>query len=266
MVVISVTDEPASLVGPWIAKHGVTHPVVCLPNGDLEEVIGVSGFPTSAVFLGMEMTWTGRPSASGSPLSAAKKKGRKDSLYPKKLAKIVKSMNARESAKALKMLRAAKPKLKGRDADWAERLDTFMLSTSELDFAAATAAIEEGYWFKGTELMTPYLAKDSLFPGAETAQEQLTELSERPLYSKEILGGKLFLEAKKLAEAQEYSDAVKAYKSILKKCGEAEISKHARSAGQALIDAGQPGYKPSCERCRKRKQGACEKHAEEMKL
>lgn len=81
-----------------------------------------------------------------------------------------------------------------------------------------------------------------------------------------MLGGKLYLEAKEHAEAQEYSDAVKVYKSIIKKCGEAEISKHARTAGQALIDGGMPGYKPSCERCRGKKNGACSKHAEKMKL
>jgi len=90
MVVINVTDEPASLVGPWNAKHGVTHPVVCLPDGKLEGVIGVAGFPTAAVFLGTDMRWKGSAGGSGSALSAAKKEGRKGSIYPKKLTKIVK--------------------------------------------------------------------------------------------------------------------------------------------------------------------------------
>ncbi len=266
MVVISVTDEPASLVGPWIEKNGVTHPVVCLPDGKLEDVIGVQGFPTAAVFLGEDMTWTGSAGSDGSALGKAKKAGRKDSIYPKKLSKVVKAMNERQPAKALKTLRATKSKLKERDADWAERLDKFLLETSEKDFAAATKAIEAGYWYDAVELASPYLGKDSLFPGAEAAQMQLTKLEAEPLYDKEITGGKLFLEAQALGEAEEYTDAVKAYKSVYKKCAGTKIAEHARAAAKALVDAGKPGYKPTCDNCRKKKGSACPKHKENVKL
>ncbi len=266
MVVISVTDEPASLVGPWIAKNNVTHPVVCLPDGKLEQVIGVKAFPTAAVFLGMELQWTGSAGGAGSALSTAQKAGRKDSLYPKALSKVIKSMNDGDAVKALKLLRAGMPKYKEGDADWAKRLDTFLLEKSVTDVAAGTAAIESGFWHNGVELMMPYLGKDSLFPVAEEAQATLDKLETEELFAKEIQGGKLYLEAKKLEEEQEYTDAVKVYSTIIKKCDDAKIAGHARTAGQALIDARRPGYKSSCEKCQKGKGTACEKHHEDVKL
>lgn len=76
----------------------------------------------------------------------------------------------------------------------------------------------------------------------------------------------MYSKAADLAEAYEYVDAVKTYKSILKKCKDTKIAEHARTAAKALIDAGKPGYKPSCENCRKKKGSACPKHAEKMKL
>ena len=244
----------------------MTHPVVILPDGKLEKVIGVTGFPTTAVFLGTEMQWKGSPSASGSPLSSAQKEGRTDSLYPKKLSKIVKAMNDGDSAKALEMLRKGKAKFKDNDADWAERLDKFLIETSEKDFRAATAAIEQGYWHKGVQLATPYLGKDSLFPGAADAQAMLDKLEDEKLFSKEITGGELYQEAKALEDAKEYLDAVKTYKSILKKCGDTKIAEHALKAAQGLIDARKPGYKAQCPKCQANKGAACEKHLEEVKL
>jgi hypothetical protein len=261
-----VTDEPASLVAPWIAKHGVTHPVVILPDGALEAVIGVTGFPTSAVFLGMEMQWKGHPSGSGSALSSAQKDGKKGSLYPKKLSKIIKAMNEGDSAKALGMLRAGMAKFKDRDADWAKRLDAFLIETSEKDFLAANKAIELGYWHEGVELASKYLGKDSLFPGAVEAQAILDKLEDEKLYKKEIAGGKLYLEAKALADDGEYLEAVKGYKAILKKCGDTNIANHARAAAQGLIDGRKPGYKAQCPKCRANKGAACEKHLEKVKL
>ena len=261
-----MTDEPAELVSAWVAKHGVTHPVVILPDGKLEKVIGVTGFPTAAVFLGTQMQWKGSPGSSGSALSSAQKDGKTDSLYPKKLSKIVKAMNDGESAKALEMLRKGKAKFKDNDADWAERLDKFLIETSEKDFLAASAAIEQGFWHKGVMLATPYLGKDSLFPGAADAQAMLDKLGDEKLFSKEITGGKLYQEAKAFEDAKEYLEAVNAYRSVLKKCSDTKIAEHARKAAQVLIDGRKPGYKPQCPKCQANKGAACEKHLEEVKL
>jgi hypothetical protein len=261
-----VTDEPAELVSAWVAKHGVTHPVVILPDGKLEKVIGVTGFPTAAVFLGREMQWKGSAGGSGSALSSAQKAGKTDSLYPKKLSKIVKAMNEGDSAKALAMLRKGKAKFKDNDADWAERLDKFLIETSEKDFLAAAAAIDKGYLYKGVQLASPYLGKDSLFPGAVDAQTMLDKLEDGKLYSKEITGGKLYQEAKAFEDAKEYLEAVKTYKSILKKCGDTQIADHAMTAAKGLISARKPGYKPQCPKCQVNKGAACEKHLEKVKL
>jgi hypothetical protein len=239
---------------------------VILPDGALEGVIGVTGFPTAAVFHGRELQWKGSAGSSGSALGKVQKVGSKSSIYPKKLSKIFKAMDKGDSAKALEMLRSGMEKFEGRDLDWAKRLDTFLIESSERAFKAAEGAIEEGYWFKALGLVQPYLGKDSPFPGAADAALRFEKLEGEELYSKEIAGGKLFAEAKALEGEGLYLEAAKAYKSVLKKCKETKISDHAHKAVQALIDAKKPGFKDGCRKCELNKGAACEKHHVEVKL
>jgi len=265
-VLISVTDEPASLVIPWMQKNEVTHPVVILKDGKLEDAIGVSSFPTSAVYLNFEQQWKGHPAGMGGALGKAQKAGRKGSLYPKKLAKVTKLIDKHEPLKAYQALLKLQPKLTGEDADWAERFQTHLLSMCERDFKAAKTAVETGFWLKAVSLAQPYLGKDTPFPGAPETGKLIFEILERPSYAKEAKGGEMFVEAKQLEGEYAYEDAVTAYKSILKKCPDTEIAKHAKSRAESLIEAGRPGYKSSCQQCVRNRLKACDKHYKQMKV
>ncbi len=265
-MVISVTDEPLELVESWIAEVGATHPIVVMPEGQLEKVIGVEYFPTSAVFYGREMQWKGSAGEAASRLEPVQKMASKEPVYPKKLAKVIKSMKKGMPSNALQDLRKIAGKLEGRDASWAARLDAFLVESSAKAFAASAAAIEAGYWARGVELAQPYLGKSSPFPRAAETQAQLDMLKSEALYSKEMAGGALFQKAQDLEKAQEYLDAFKVYKSILKKSAGCKIAEHAQEAAQRLIEEGKPGFKPSCPNCRRNKGRACSKHLEKVKL
>lgn len=261
-----MTNEPIELVAPWLEAHSVTHPVVILPGGELENVIGVSGFPTSAVFLGKEMQWTGHPAASSSALADAQKGAKKTSVYPQALSKVFKSIKKGSMVKAMLDLQSLQEKLEGEDAAWAGRLEISLMGQCAKAFTSCSQAIEQGFWYKGMELAKPYLGKDSPYSGVAETMALLEGLQSKEFYSKELAGGELFLKAQNFERDKEYSDAVKTYISITKKCADAQIAEHARSAAQQLIDERRPGYKDSCETCHKNKGAACSKHLEKIKL
>lgn len=261
-----MTDEPIELVEPWAKELGATHPIVILPGKELEKVIGVRGFPTSAVFLDKQKVWQGHPSGASGPLEDAHKKARKDSIYPKKLSKVIKSLDKGDKVKALNDLQALKVKLVDGDLAWAGRLETFLLEQSAKDFALSSEWIEKGFWYKGVSLAKPYLGKDSAYPMAAENEQRLLGLEEDPLYKKEMAGGELYAKGQKLETDKAYLDAFKAYKSGIKKAGDAKIAMHCREAAQKLIDDRRPGYKPGCDTCRRNKGAACAKHLEKVKL
>jgi len=253
-------------VEAWIAANNVIHPVVILPDGKLEKVIGVSGFPTSAVFLGKELQWTGHPSSSSGALSGARKEGRTDSVYPKKLGKVIKAWNGGDKTKALQELYKVMPKLEGSDLDWAGRLDGFMKNESAKAFQLSSEAIQDGFWFRGMQLAQPYLGKGSEYPRVVETRAHLAMMQEKPSYSKEIKGGELFRDAQIMERNQEYLEAVKTYKKIMKKSAETAIAGHAEMAAMKLIDAYKPGYKSTCPNCDRKTHAACAKHRENVKL
>ncbi len=261
-----MTDEPIDLVAPWVEKNKVTHPVVILPDGKLEAVIGVKGFPTSAVFMGTEKKWTGHPGSSNGPLNSAAKKARKDAIYPKKLSKVFKLWDQKQPVGALTELKKVMPKLAEGDAAWAQRMEKFMLETCAKDFDAADKAIAEGYWYRGVEIASPYLAKGSVYPAVDEIAAKLATLAEDDLYKAEMAGGKEFAKAEQLVKAMDFIGAVKAYKSAVKKGGDGKIAAHALAAGQELINNRNPGFKPTCPKCKYKKKSACAKHYKEMKM
>jgi len=261
-----VTDEPAELVEQWIADLGVTHPVVILPDKALENVIGVDGFPTSAVFLNKEMVWKGYPGAVGPELDAAHKEGRQDSVYPKKLSKVVKSWNKGDKVKALLDLYKTMPKLEGDDLAWAGRMDTFMKNESAKAFEASAKAFEAGFWFQGVQLAQPYLGKGSEYPRVAETVSHLEMMKGRPGYAKEIKGGYLYQQAMALSAAGEYLDAFKTYKKVMKKSSDTAIAGHAETAARDLMDGYKPGYKSTCPNCDHKTDAACAKHREKVKI
>lgn len=266
LVVISVTDEPIELVEPWIAEVGATHPIVIMPEGQLEKVIGVEYFPTGAVFLDRKLTWKGSAGGTSGPLEAARKDARTDSVIPKKLSKVVKSLNKGDQVKALTDLRKLKPKLEGRDLSWAGNLEEYLLSSCAKSFEKSMEMIEAGFWYEGLAMVEPYLKKGSEYPRLEETRAHLASLEAKPLYKKEIVGGKLYAEGRDLEVQQSYLEAFNAYKSVLKKAPGTQIADHAREAAMRLMEDRRPGYKASCETCRRNKGSACAKHLEKVKL
>ncbi|MDA0666413.1 MAG: hypothetical protein O3A95_07295 [Planctomycetota bacterium] len=266
LVVISVTDEPAELVETWIATNNVTHPVVILADKKLENVIGVAGFPTSAVFLNKVLQWKGHPSEAGGALGAALKEGRSDSVYPKNLSKVIKTWNGGDRTKALSELYKTMPKLEGSDLEWAGRLDGFMKDESAKAFQLSSEAMEAGFWFRGLQLAQPYLGKGSEYPRVDETRSHLALMQENPGYAKEVKGGELYEEAKLLERNMEYSEAVKVYKKIMKKSADTAIAGHAETAAKSLIDGYKPGFSATCPKCDAKSHAACAKHRETVKL
>ena len=261
-----MTDEPLELVEPWIAEVGATHPIVIMPKGQLEKVIGVEYFPTGAVFLDRKLTWKGSAGGTAGPLEAARKKARKDSVYPKKLSKVIKSLNKGDQVKALADLRKLTPKLEGRDLSWADSLEQYLLSSCAKAFEQSMVEIEAGFWHKGQAMVEPYLKKGSLFPRVEETRAYLTSMQEKPLFKKEMMGGELYAEGQDLEVQKSYLEAFNAYKSVLKKAPGTQIAEHARVAAERLMEERRPGYKDSCETCRRNKGSACAKHLAKVKL
>jgi len=266
LVVISVTDEKQELVDQYMKEMKVTHPVVILPDGALEKLIGVSGFPTSAVFSDGELQWKGHPSSSHGAIATAMGSASKGGPYPKKLAKAFKKMDDGDAVAAVAEVQKQMPKLDEKDAAWAGRYVAYLKQQSAMAFEASAGSIEDGYWFRAEQEAAPFLGKESPFARVAEMEAQLAMLKEQGTYKKEISGGKLFAEAKALEGSKEYLDAAKTYRSAMKKGKGTLIGSHAYDAAKALLDGRKPGYKASCPRCDHKNEAACSKHFEEIKL
>ena len=80
------------------------------------------------------------------------------------------------------------------------------------------------------------------------------------------MGGELYAEGQDLEVQKSYLEAFNAYKSVLKKAPGTQIAEHARVAAERLMEERRPGYKDSCETCRRNKGSACAKHLAKVKL
>lgn len=266
LVVISVTDEKQELVDQYMKEMNVTHPVVILPDGALEKVIGVSGFPTSGVFFNNELQWSGHPASAHGAVEDAMSGATKGGPYPKKLSKAFKLMDQGRAVDAMAELEKVTPKLDEKDSAWAERYKNYLMDQGAKAFAAATESIDQGFYYRATQLVEPYFGKESPYDGVAEMEQRMLMLEGEGNYKKEISGGKLYAEAKELESAKEYLDAVKTYRSAMKKGKGAKIELHAYDAARALIEGRKPGYKSTCEKCDYKSQAACAKHFEEVKL
>lgn len=266
LVVISVTDEKVELVDQWMAEMKPTHPVVILPDGALEKVIGVRGFPTAGVFAGGELRWTGHPSSASGAVDEAMKSATKGGPYPKKLAKAFKHMDGGDAVAAWAEVEKVKPKLDEKDAAWAGRYQTYLKDQGVKAFVAAEASIEAGFWYRAEQEAGSFLGKESPYDRAAEMQARFEGLKESKTYRKEISGGKLYAEGRELEGRKEYLEACKAYRSAMKKGKGGLIEQHAYDAARALLDDRKPGYKSTCPKCDHKNTAACSKHFEDLKL
>ena len=262
-----MTDEKVSLVDEFVAKYEVEHPLVILSSSELEDLIGVSGFPTSAVFSGGELAWTGHPSSAGGAIDDALGKADKGSVYPKKLKKVRDAMLDGEQAEALEDLQKMLEKgLDGRDAEWAERLRDYLLETCDKDFAKAKEQLQAGFVYRAYTRVQGYVGKDSPFPQAAEIAPWLAALEEEPLFKKEMAAGELFEDAVALEQAGEYVAAFKTYAKAAKKAEGGRLEQVAKDAAGTLVTDRKTGFKAGCPNCDSGAKSACAKHFEELEL
>jgi hypothetical protein len=266
-VVISVTDEEIGLVNDFIAEFKVSHPVVILKGGALEDLIGVSGFPTSAVFSNGELQWTGHPAESSSAVAKAMKSAKKGSVYPKSLAKARQLIKANQQAAAYADIGKSQAKLTGNDAAWASRVRTWLEEESSAALTGAKAEAETGFLFRALERVKGFGGAESTLPNAAEIREWVAGVEAgTPEFKKELSGGKSFEEAVALEKQLLYAEAFKAYKSILGKAKGTQIAANAEKAARVILEGFKAGYNPNCESCDAKDHRACTRHREDLKL
>ena len=267
LVVISVTDEETALVNDFVAEFGVTHPLVILKGGELESLIGVQGFPTSAVFTNGVMTWTGHPSESGSAVSGALKQTSKGSIYPKALTKVRSLMRADRPAEAYAEILKGEPKYSADDAPWAARVKLYIEQQAAGALESAKADLAAGFVSRGVGRVAPYGGEASALPLAAEINAWLLQIqTDTPNYAKEVAGGAAFEKAEAMEKQELFSEAFDAYKAMLGKYKETRIGAHAEESARAILEGGKAGFNPNCEKCDGKYRRACSKHLEKKKL
>ncbi|MEM7307497.1 MAG: hypothetical protein AAF682_12540 [Planctomycetota bacterium] len=263
-----MTDEAPALVDKWVEQKKPTYPIVSLKDPAFEDFLEVGFFPTAAVIRpDGTLAYSGSAGMTAGPLGDAMKKAKKGSMWPKSLSKVAKLMQDgkydKSYAELLKLVEGEK--VPEEDQPTAELFQGYLEGLS-------TTALEDGKSFQ--EAGNVYLAVRSIeyyaeskvaFPATEDCVKLLEELEAIPEFKKEMKGGEIFADAKLLEDDNDFVEAIKGYKSILKKCKETKIAGLAREAAEKLISDGMVGYKAACPTCRKLRK-ACKKHHEEVKL
>lgn len=267
LVVISITDEETALVDGFVAEYGVTHPLVILKGGELENLIGVSGFPTSAVFTNGELTWTGHPASSSSAISEALKSAKKGSIYPKPLAKVRALMVSGKQDAAYAEILKNEAKYDPETAAWAARVKTYLEQQADAAFASAQTLVSEGFVYRAVAKVRGYASESSPMPQAAPMREWLAKVeAETPEFKKEMSGGEDYEKALALEKALEFTAAFEEYRSVMKKAKGTRIGANAEQAARVILDGRKAGYSPHCDPCDNASHQACNRHAEKIKL
>lgn len=267
LFVISVTDEEESLVDAFIAEYGVTHPVVILKSSELENLIGVSGFPTSAVFENGELAWTGHPAESSSAVSKALKSASKGSVYPKDLAKVRALMKANRQGEAYAEILANQGKYDAETSAWASRVKSYLEDRAGAAFESAKTLAADGYLWRAVQEVGGYAAPDSPMPQAAEMREWLAKLeADTPEWKKELAGGEAVHKAAELEKSLDFLGAFNGYKAAMKKYRGLKIGANAEKAARVILEGRKAGYNQHCEHCDGNTKMACLKHAEKIKL
>jgi len=267
LVVISITDEETALVDGFIDEFNVTHPVVILKSSELESLIGVSGFPTSAVFENGELVWTGHPSESSSAISSALKSAKKGSIYPKALSKVRTMMLQGKQDAAYAEILKNEAKYDAETAAWATRVKTYLEQQAASAFESAQGLAAEGYLYRAITKVSGYAGADSPLPQAPAIQEWMTKVeAESADFKKEMSGGELFEKAVAFEKELEFVEAFDVYRSVTKKAKDTKIAANAEAAMRVIFEGEMAGYNQHCEHCDRKTHKACNKHAEKLKL
>lgn len=263
-----MTDEDPALVDAWVKKNKPSYPVAILKSGKFERAIGVEYFPYGAVIApDGKIAFNGSVGMISGPLGDALSKAEKGSIFPKSIGKATKLMRDGKLDKSygeiLSLIEAGK--VSEADMPAVEGFKLYLEDQAATALADAKKFQEDGLVYMATQRLEPFAEAKPPFPATADCLALLTTLEEMPDFKKEVKGGEAYLEAKQEADAGEFTEAVKGYKSVCKKYAGTRIADRARADAQEIIDQRKTGYKAHCMDCRK-SQRACEKHYEEIEL
>ena len=261
-----MTNEDLDLVDAWVTKKNPSYPIVVVRGKAFDKALGVKGYPTQGV-IAPDGTLTYAGYSPEGKFKQAVKQAEKGSLYPKVLNEVRKALGADDRNKAYAELRALESggKLAEADADWAARFKDWIEGLAAEDLEAARAEFEAGRVYLAVARAEPLAESKAAYPSSPDAKAFLEELEALPTYKRELAGGKAYASALELEAEGEYTDAAKKFVTIAKNFKAARIGDAALIQARRISDAGLPGYKKTCNDCRKQKR-ACSRHAETVKL
>lgn len=211
MLLVALSDEPKSKVGPFVEKYKMPYIVGGGAKATLQKY-GINAFPT-AILIGPDgkVVWTGHPAVIDSEIESALK-----SNPPKKKGSLSEESAASVLKKADKLYREGK---------YADAMDLFtQVATENKGSAHAKKANEQIKRMKGNSSIMEALRR------AEAGKKCSRWLAC----------------ARVLAQNGEKADAAKYYDRIIHEFGEFEEAKIARSERKALGYEGKPeAAKPS---------------------
>ena len=267
-MIIGVTDESVELVDKWVAENKPEYPIVILENSAVEDSLQVQYFPTAAVVTPEGViSYTGDAGSYSSSLKKALKGATKGTVIPKAFSKFKKELKKGNQAKAYDSVASmvSGGRLEGSDLSWGRKLQAWLESSSADALKNGEAKFKDGWYLLSLEMVEPFRDSEVGFPNSAAIEKFVADMEASPTYKDEIKGGEMFEAARVFADEYEWTDFVNGLKKIYSKYPELEIGKHARKRAEQIVKDGWPGLKSACNNCR-RKQRACDKHAEKIKL
>lgn len=262
-----MTDEPPSLVDSWLAKSKAEYPIVCLKNGDLEDFLGVKGFPHAAVIdpNGL-VAFSGIAYDAEGSLDEALDDATEGPLWPKKLDDVAELLEKDPSKAYAKVLKLAEDsKLDETETAAVAAFRAHLESLAESAFTDGTSLLEQGLALQAMQRTESWAAASPAFPATPKLVELRKEIEALPTFKAEMRAGEIFAKAEVAADETDFETAAKTYKLVYTKYDETRIAAVAQERAKELVDKGLPGFKKTCLKCKQAKR-ACEKHAVEIKL
>jgi len=236
-VVVGVTDEPKSMVGPDVQKKKMQYPVASAVGADFMKQYGIKGFPTAfLVDADGFVVWTGHPgNFDESMLTELLNQVQVAPKLPEADADIAAQFESRSFGKAWTALQKALAKAPD-DADLKAAADGLSKSVeSKLseakDFAAA------GKFGQAQALYRELLDDYAGVPGAEAAKPALDALKKDPASKDELAAADKLADAIAQFRKGDLEKGAKAFASIAKKYPDTPSGARARElAGHFPLD------------------------------
>ena len=180
LVVVGVTDEPKSLVGPDVQKKKMKYPVASSVGSDFMAQYGIKGFPSAFLIDADGMVvWSGHPGGfEESMLTDLLAKVQPLPVLPEANADITKLFESGNFAKAWTALQKAQAKAP--DDTALKAASEGLTKTVQTKLDAAKEAVDDGRFGDAQRLYRALIESYAGVPGAEAAKPSLDELEEEP--------------------------------------------------------------------------------------